>query len=536
MIQREINRDGVRPTMLLIFDGFGYREERGGNAIAHAAMPTWDMLQRRYPHELLKASGRAVGLPDGFMGNSEVGHMTIGAGRPIMTPLCKFHDSIDNKTFFKNKLLIEKFTQLKETGHALHLLGLLSDAGVHSHDRHIHELLRLAKMVGVKKTFIHAFLDGRDTPPKSAQLYLDRLQKHCDQANYGAIASLHGRFYAMDRDNNWDRVQKSYEVLCGTCHRCFGVGDNIDSRMWQEVIHDCYSRGVYDEFIEPVLLSSEDTIREGDGLFFTNFRPDRMRQLTECFLDPSFNKFASCGLTATNGKLAFVFSTTRYSKSFENFTNTVLFEDEVITPTLLDLITKKIFIIAETEKYAHVTYFFRGKVDIELALETRVLIPSIKARTYINHPDMSAYEITARIIESLRVDPAYFYLVNYANCDMVGHSGDFEATVKACECLDKQLKVLYEEVVEKLGGTIFLVSDHGNAEEMIDLTTGRPKTAHTCNPVPFVTICKSLVGDYKKFDQGNFETIHGLSIVSPTILRHLGLRVPEVMKDAKFLL
>lgn len=513
--QREINKENAAPTMLLIFDGFGYRKDRVGNAIAHASMPTWQMVQRRYPHRLLAASGRAVGLPDGFMGNSEVGHMTMGAGRPIRTALCKFHDSIDDQTFFKNPFLIEKFLQLKKNGRSLHLLGLLSDAGVHSHERHIHELLRLAKRVGVKKTFVHAFLDGRDTPPSSAQMYLDRLQSVCDQEKYGAIASLHGRFYAMDRDMNWDRTQKSYEVLCGV-----GEGGDLDA---------FYRRDVTDEFVEPALLLPKGIVQKGDGLFFTNFRPDRMRQLTRCFLDPSFDTFDTCGLTSIGGTLSFVASTTRYDELFKDFANDVMFESETISHTLLDEIApQNVFIIAETEKYAHVTYFFRGKADVELANETRVLVPSVKARTYVNHPDMSAREITKRVVSSLQTNPAYFYLVNYANCDMVGHSGDFDATVKACECLDQQLKILYEEVVEKLGGTIFLTGDHGNAEEMIDPETGQPKTAHTDNPVPFVIINKALAGNYKLFDQEDAEVKEGLASVAPTILRHLGLAVPEV--------
>jgi len=527
MVQKEINK-AKKPCVLLIFDGFGYRKKIDGNAVALAHMPMWRWLQHNYPHTLLKAAGRSVGLPDGFMGNSEVGHITLGAGRPIMTTLCQFHDSIVDKTFFSNKLLLEKFTQLKKG--RIHFLGLLSDAGVHSHEQHLYALLRLAKHTGIKNAFVHAFLDGRDVPPRSSAIYLKRLQNFFRTEQYGKLASIHGRFYAMDRNNNWDRIQKSYELLCGK-----GLSGDEVNRSWHEVLDDCYRCDVTDEFIEPVLLNSQGVIQKGDGLFFFNFRPDRMRQLTKCFLDPSFNKFDTYGLTPVNETLSFVISTTQYDKEFEPFDNDVLFKPETIFNTLLDEISqqtnqrknRKIFIIAETEKYAHVTYFFRGKVDVKLSNETRVLIPSLKVKTYAEHPDMSAHEITKQVVMSLQTDPAYFYLINYANCDMVGHSGNFDATVRACECLDKQLKILYEEVVETLGGTIFFTADHGNAEEMVE--AGKPKTAHTSNPVPFMIIGKSFSGTYKTFDEKTPEAKQGLSCVAPTILAHLGLTIPDVM-------
>jgi 2,3-bisphosphoglycerate-independent phosphoglycerate mutase len=439
------------------------------------------------------------------MGNSEVGHICIGAGRVVRTSFCKLHDSIKKGDFFKNEFLIEKLKSLKKKDKSLHVMGLLSDAGVHGHEDHIYAILKLAKSMGVKKTFIHAFLDGRDTPPKSAKEHIKKLQNLCEAENYGVIASIHGRFYAMDRDNNWERTKKSYDVISG-------LGDYVDSS-WESVIDKSYAKNITDEFIEPVLLVRDGAVKDGDGLFFTNFRPDRARQLTKCFLDEK--------------KVSFFISTVQYDKVFrKNKIYSVLFENEEIKNTLLDEIASqtkdlennRVFIIAETEKYAHVTYFFRGKVDLQLENETRILVPSKKVRTYENDPEMSAKEITGKILESLKSDPAYFYLVNYANCDMVGHSGNFDATVKACEYIDEQLKILYEEVVEKLGGTIFITGDHGNAEEMA-LPGNKPKTSHTTNPVPFVIVDKKLKGDYPVFEDQN----RGLSAVKPTILQHLGL-------------
>jgi 2,3-bisphosphoglycerate-independent phosphoglycerate mutase len=503
------------PTMLLILDGFGYREKTEGNAIAQANMPTWTLLQKEYKHTFLCAAERYVGLPEGFMGNSEVGHLTIGAGRILRTPLCKLHDSIDNGSFFKNEFFKKKLEKLKDENRSLHIMGLLSDAGVHSHEKHLYAWLRFAKNAGLEKVYIHPFLDGRDSPPRSGVKYLEKLIKFCRQESIGKIASLHGRFYAMDRNKNWDRTKKSYDVLCGkSIHAPVKSVDVIS------LVEDFYSKNITDEFIEPTLIEEDGFIKEGDGIVFFNFRPDRAIQLTEAFIDPEFNKFET-----SNPNLSFFISTTRYRKDFENFENDILFEDESIFHTLLDEIaTQKknfpVFIAAETEKYAHVTYFFRGKVDVELAHEIRVLIPSLKVKNYVDHPEMSAEKITEAIVESLK-KPAYFYLVNYANCDMVGHSGDFAATVKACECVDRQLKILYEEIVEKRDGTIFLTADHGNAEE--------PTTSHTKNKVPFMIINKSLKKESRVTRRVILPEEWGLSSVAPTILQYLGLAIPREM-------
>jgi len=540
----QINK--ISPTMLVILDGFGYRKETTGNAIAHAKMPTWKKILQTHPHTYLKASGEAVGLPTGYMGNSEVGHTCMGAGRIIKTNFEKINETIKNKSFFSNEKLINLFTALKHNKKSLHLIGLLSDAGVHSHIEHFFAFIKLAKQVGIQNVFIHAILDGRDTPQNSASVYLKQLENFCTQQQFGKIATIHGRFYAMDRDKNWDRTEKCYNALCGNnAHsqkpfdtifkkkslRVSGAFSN-DSQPsnWHEILDKYYKNNVTDEFIEPTILNSKGTIQNGDGIAFLNFRPDRARQLTQSFIDPGFTEFKK-----SKNKLEFFFTTTRYDETFKQFPNDILFEQETIEQTLLDEIStqtmsskktsQKVFIIAETEKYAHVTYFFRGKRDIQLPHETRVLIPSIKAKTYINHPEMSANKITAKLIESLQKNPDYFYLVNYANSDMVGHSGDFDATVKACECLDKQIKILYEEVVGKQNGTIFFTSDHGNAEEM----EGKLKGSHTTNPVPFV-MCNQENSRFPKKDLNN-KLLFGISNIAPTILKYLNLKIPKLMKN-----
>ncbi len=516
------NDKKVSPTMLIILDGLGYSPQTKGNAVVAANMPNFKGWLKNYPSTLLHASGKDVGLLPGFIGNSEVGHLTMGSGRIIKSALVKFKEVVDDGSFFKNETLIKNFKKIGDNN-ALHIMGLLSDAGVHSHQFELEALLELAKKQNIKNVYIHTFLDGRDTPPKSAAIYLDRLDKFCKKIDLGKIATVHGRFYAMDRDNNWDRIKKSYDVLCSpktiTCN---------DS--WQELLNKSYAKDITDEFVEPVFLESDETfnvkdgqIKKGDGVVFLNFRPDRARELTQAFIDPNFNEFY-----VTKNSLKFFITTTRYKKEFENFDNEILFEKEKIENTLLDQILCKKFIIAETEKYAHVTYFFRGMVEKQLPNEEYVLIPSIKAKNYIDYPKMSAKKITDKVLESLKNDPACFYVINYANPDMVGHSGNFDATVKACEFLDGQLKELYEEVVVKQNGTIFLTADHGNAEEMLDAKTGEPKTSHSNNPVYFIKINKGLEGEYLP----EYEDVkYGLSNIAPTVLEHLGFDVPRIMKD-----
>lgn len=511
------------PTMLVILDGFGYRSARDGNAIANAKMPFWSYLCGQYPSALLKASGQEVGLLPGFIGNSEVGHLTLGAGRVIPSVLKRFHDAIANKSIFGNKTLIENFKKLKTSGKALHLIGLLSDAGVHSHEDHLFALLKMAKDQGLDTIFIHAFLDGRDTPPKSASIYLQRLEDLCITLGTGTIASIQGRFYAMDRDHNWDRTQTSYQALCGKITPLAPIS-------WQEALKKSYQNNITDEFVVPTILDPQGFIQSGDGVIFFNFRPDRAQQLTQAFINPDFGHFAN--KLNTGDSLAFFITTTRYN---QNFKNPILFERETVAHTLLDEIAMQkqqapVYIIAETEKYAHVTYFFRGMEDKQLASETRVLIPSIKTKNYIQHPEMSAPSITQSLIHSLRSKPAFFYLVNYANADMVGHSGNFAATIKACEILDQQLALLYHEVVDRLDGTLIITADHGNAEEKID-PAGNPLTAHTTNPVPFLIASKKKYKKIKTTKAFCQEPILGLAHGAPTILKVMGLSIPKAMEQ-----
>jgi len=521
------------PTVLLVLDGFGYAAVREGNAIAQANMPVWKKLVKNYPHTLLRAAGQAVGLPSEFIGNSEVGHVCLGAGRIVRTSFCRFHDSVKSGSFFKNAFLIKKFRALKKQNRALHVMGIASDAGVHGHIDHFYAVLRLAKQVGLTKVFIHAFLDGRDVPPRSAKKYLQDIEDFCRRNGLGRLASIHGRFYAMDRDNNWDRIEKSYRVMCGD-------QSALPVCEWHRIIDDSYKQDITDEFVLPTLLCADGAINPGDGVFCTNFRPDRAQHICEPFLNPNFDRFPREpfeGLTSTSGQLSFFISAISYNKRFKAFDNDVLFAKQEIAHTLLDVIAEQgkalknhqVFIIAETEKYAHVTYFFRGSVDVQFSHEERVLIPSLKARSFVNYPGMSAKAITQKIVDSLEHAPAFFYLVNYANCDMVGHSGDMKATVSACEEIDRQLAVLYEEVVIKRNGTIFLTADHGNAEEMLLAGEQGPKTSHTNNPVPFMVINKDLQGEYPSFEEQQAEIQSGLSNVAATILHHLGLAIPDEM-------
>jgi len=507
------------PTMLIILDGFGYREESDGNAVKAATMPNWNKWLKIYPNYLLKASGEAVGLLPGYMGNSEVGHTCMGSGRIIKTTFTKFQENINNKSLFKNKMLLQNFENLKKENKTLHLIGLLSDAGVHSHEYHLHAFIELASIVGLEKVFIHAFLDGRDTPSKSAAIYLQKLDNICKKFNCAKLVTMHGRFYAMDRDNNWDRTEVSYKILCNQ-------QQNFQNITWQQALKNSYTKDITDEFFFPIQLQQDSIIQKRDGIVFFNFRPDRSRQLTESFINPEFKEFKTKNLNSTTGTLAFFITTTKYKKEFEKFKNDVLFEKEKIEHTLLDEIStqanKPVFIIAETEKYAHVTYFFRGMSEKKLPNETYTIIPSIKAKNYINHPEMSAEKITGNVLKSLQNNPAYFYLINYANPDMVGHSGDFNSTVKACEFLDKQLKKLYIEIIEKQNGTIFITSDHGNAEEM----KGKHSTSHTTNPVIFMMINKKV--EHKKYTSNPWL---GLSNIASTILKHLELKIPKEMEQ-----
>ncbi|HBS48424.1 TPA: 2,3-bisphosphoglycerate-independent phosphoglycerate mutase [Candidatus Dependentiae bacterium] len=504
------------PVFLVILDGFGFNSLQDGNAIAAAKMPTWNSWLKKYPNTLLNASGGAVGLPEGFMGNSEVGHLTIGSGRVVKSVLAKVDDAIKDGSFVKNEKILNLFKKLKDENKSLHLMGLLSDAGVHSHIDHLFAFLEMAKNVGLKNVYVHPFLDGRDTSPKSATKYLNQLESFLQKIGIGKIASLHGRFYAMDRDRNWDRVEKSCNILTQP--------EIVSTEMnWQEALKKSYENGDSDEFVKPILLDEKGRVQSGDGVVFFNFRPDRARELTECLTNPNFKLFK----VNKDLKLSFFVCMSCYASNLNAF---VLFdEDEVkIQNTFLNVLVKnnkKIFAIAETEKYAHVTYFFNGMNEENLPNEIRILIPSVKTKNYIQCPQMSANEITQKIVESLNDDVCDFYLVNYANADMVGHSADFEATIKACEVLDQQLTILYKEVVLNKNGILFVTADHGNAECVLD-EQGNPKSCHTTNPVPFMAVSKEplnikIAAPIKL----------GISSIAPTILKFMKLDIPKEMTD-----
>jgi 2,3-bisphosphoglycerate-independent phosphoglycerate mutase len=503
----------IHPIVLVILDGFGYSVDKKYNAIAHARMPHFNAWWEKYPHAILAAAGGAVGLPEGMSGNSEVGHLTIGAGRILLQPIVVWQRVIEDGPFAHNATMVEQFNALRNVGGALHVMGLLSDAGVHADENQIHATIAAAIEAGIKKIVVHPFLDGRDSSPQSAHVYLQQLAALIKHYNNGQIimGSLHGRFYAMDRDNNWSEIEKSYRVLTEKQQEPYET--------WEKVLERNYAHNITDEFIPPTQLSAASVIHNGDGIFFCNVRPDRARELTACFVQPNFTHFTIKPLNLT-----FFITPVEYGK---NLPTTVLFPREPVYNTFKDVLAahnKTIFSIAETQKYAHVTYFFRGENEEPVATETRIMIPSLHGQGYRDHPEMSAREITEAVIVSLKEAPQDFYLINYANADMVGHSGDFDATVKAVECLDVQFQQLYEVVVEKMGGTLYITADHGKAELMYDEAISQPHTAHTNNPVPFIMLKKDLENSGKDLP------LTQLAHIAPFILQNMGLPVPNEME------
>ena len=499
------------PTALVILDGFGYRKQTSYNAILEAHTPHFDYLIKNYPHTLLQAAGTAVGLKPLSLGNSEVGHLTIGTGRIIKQPSVQLDDAIAHKTLATNSILLENFDRIKKNNGKLHCMGLLSDGGVHSSIDHLFAFLDAAKSHGIQSVVVHAFLDGRDVAPQSAALYLQKITTKMEQLQLGTLGSLHGRFYAMDRDNNWLRTQECYNALTSQQEMSFSS--------WSHALSFYYQRNITDEFIPPTQLNSAPIIQDNDGILFFNFRPDRARQLTSAFLAPHFSEFPTKKLMLS------CFITPVYFNN--NYTTQALLPEIDLSNTLKECLArvgKTIFSIAETEKYAHITYFFNGYKEAPVRHEKRVLIPSLPLKNYVQHPEMSAPHITATVMNSLKNDPHDFYLINYANADMVGHSGNFQATIKAIECLDKQLGILYHEIVEKQNGTLYITGDHGNAEDMFDIQSNQPKTAHTNNPVYFLMIKKELKGKQLSF------SLQGLADIAPLILQEMNIPIPEEMK------
>lgn len=472
------NLKKIKPVALVILDGFGYREDTKHNAIAHAKKPHFETFLKTYPWKQLQASGVAVGLLPGMMGNSEVGHMTIGFGRAIKQMVVRISEAIKDGSFFTNTILQNSLKALVQEKKTLHIMGLLSNVGVHAHSEHMFAFIDAAVQAGVQTIWLHPFLDGRDTPPQSAQQYLVALEQYCAKYNNVQIGSITGRFYAMDRDDNWERTQITYDMLTQK--------NQLTFNSWQNAVAYYYKENIFDEFVPPTLLHGNATVCTGDGIIFTNFRADRARQLTEAFVAPDFTHFQRKQIDLT-----FFITSVAYRA---DIATTHLYEPELLTDTLKRALDSKkvtMFSVAETEKYAHVTYFLNGGIEENLAHETRVLVPSIPARNYVELPCMSADKITEAVVVSLEYDTKQFYLINYANADMVGHSGDFDATVKAVECVDKQLGILHDEIVIKRDGVLFITADHGNAELMFDEVVCQPHTAHTTNPVYFIA-CGTL--------------------------------------------
>ena len=502
-----------QPLALIILDGFGCREETKGNAIAAARTPHLDHLMASCPHTRIGASGMDVGLPDGQMGNSEVGHTNIGAGRIVYQELTRITKSFDEGEALGNPALTAAMENARRPGQALHLMGLLSDGGVHSHIRHLYGLMEMARRFAVERVYLHCFMDGRDVPPTSGIEFIAALQQKIKELGLGQIATVSGRYYAMDRDNRWERVKLAYDAIVN------GEGNKDPDPV--AVMQKSYDAGVTDEFIVPTVVTEGAGIKAGDSVIFFNFRPDRARELTRTLVDPDFAGFE-------RGKGFFPLTyicMTQYDATMPNVE--VAYRPESLANTLgeyLSRLGKTQLRIAETEKYAHVTFFFNGGVEAPYEGEDRVLIPSPKVATYDLQPEMSAYAVTdeaVRRIESGRYD---VIILNYANCDMVGHTGVFEAAVKAVEAVDTCLGRLLA-ALEKAGGRAFLTADHGNADQMAD-ENGAPFTAHTTNPVPFVAIG---FGDIKLRSGGR------LADIAPTMLQAMGLPQPEEMTGRSLL-
>ena len=505
-------------TMLMILDGFGDNDNKDGNAIKLAKTPNIDKLMKKYNHTEISTSGLAVGLPEGQMGNSEVGHTNIGAGRIVYQELTRITKSIEDGDFFTNPEFIAAIENCKKNHSKLHILGLVSDGGVHSHIRHLYGLLEMAKRRDFEDVYVHCFLDGRDTPPASAESYIVKLQEKMQEKEIGKIASICGRFYSMDRDKRWERVQKCYDALVK------GEGKKASSAV--KAIEDSYQKEVFDEFVEPTVICNGEepvaTIEKNDSVIFFNFRPDRAREITRALVDPEFNDFE----TKKDLNLYFV-CFTNYDETMPNVH--IAFQKETLHNTFGEYVSKLGYTqlrIAETEKYAHVTFFFNGGEEKLFKGEDRILVPSPKVETYDLKPEMSAYEVTDKVIEAIQKDYYDCIILNYANTDMVGHTGSLEAAIKAVEAVDECVgKVV--KLVEEKEGNLLITADHGNAEQMIDYATGEPHTAHTTNPVPLILVTKN--------EKLKLKTGGKLADLAPTMLDLMNLQKPEEMTGESLL-
>lgn len=502
----------VTPALLIILDGFGCRKCNTDNAIAQAHKPNWDKYWQQYPHTLIQASESAVGLPSGQMGNSEVGHLNIGAGRVVYQEFTRIDLAIKGTSFFTNPALKRAVDLALENDRALHILGLLSDGGVHSHERHIYAMLAMAANAGLKKVYVHAFLDGRDTAPKSAELYLNNLQAKIDELRVGQIASIIGRYYAMDRDNRWARVQTAYDLITqGKAD--FSATDALSG------LELAYTRGETDEFVKATSIVPAGTqpvhVEDGDSIVFMNFRSDRARQISRPFIEPDFNEFER----PYAPKIADFCTLTGYS---DDFNVSVAFPPEKIRNGFGEHIAKlglKQLRIAETEKYPHVTFFFNGGEELVYEGEERIMVPSPNVATYDMKPEMSAFELTDKLVGAIESKHFDAIICNYANADMVGHTGNLQAAIKAIEALDVCLGRVIPAMLAA-GGEVLITADHGNAELMLDEVTRQAYTAHTTNLVPLL-----YIGDRP----AQLINAGALEDVSPTLLNIMGVKQPEEM-------
>lgn len=507
----------MNSVVLIIMDGWGYRKEKHGNAILHAKTPTFDRLDREFPYTLIQASGLEVGLPDGQMGNSEVGHLNIGAGRVVYQELPRISNSIKDGSFFSNKTLLNTIEHSKKNGSSLHLMGLLSDGGVHSHIEHIFALIEMAKKNGVRNLFIHPFLDGRDTPPKSALKYISDLNTKLKELDIGKIASIMGRYYGMDRDNRWERTKKAYDAIV------HGIGNNAVSA--EEALQKSYQNQVTDEFMIPaVIVDSKNnpagTIKDGDSVIFYNFRSDRARQIIRALNENNFKEFE-------RGDKNLKLNITCLTEYDIRFGLPLAFPPNIPRNGLGELLSRKgikQFRTAETEKYAHVTFFFNGGIEEPYSGEDRILVSSPKVATYDLQPEMSARGVTAEVLKAIESENYPIIIVNFANPDMVGHTGVFDAAVKAVEVIDESVGKIVKAVQDK-GGDTLITADHGNIEDMID-EKGEPITAHTTNPVPFYCITEKKV---------NLRDGGRLADIAPTILKLLNIEQPVEMTGESLL-
>ena len=506
-------------TALIIMDGFGLTAQTEGNAIYAEGIPNIKRLTEEYPSTQLGASGMSVGLPDGQMGNSEVGHLNIGAGRIVYQELTRITKSIADGDFFSKQEFLDAVGNVKKNGSALHLIGLISDGGVHSHQEHLYALLKLAKENGIgDRTYIHCLMDGRDVPPDSGKCFIEQLEAKIKEIGAGRIATVMGRYYAMDRDNRWERVELAYDAIV--------KGEGVNAADAVSAMQASYDKKEYDEFVKPVVITENGEpvakLKANDSVIFFNFRPDRARELTRSITQTDFDGFAHTYFPT------FFVCMTQYDKTFENVH--VAYKPQVLRNTLGEYLAKKgkkQFRIAETEKYAHVTFFFNGGVEQPNEGEDRVLIPSPKVATYDLQPEMSAPEVCAKAVELIESQKYDVMILNFANCDMVGHTGVFEAAVKAVKAVDECVGKVVDAIL-KVGGEVLITADHGNTEIMVDPETGGPFTAHSTNPVPCILVSKQHQLD--KLRQGGI-----LADLAPTMLDLMGLPQPVEMEGKSLL-